>query len=328
MIEFNKEKSAWITWEVQTRNRSMSALLNVPLYELVIKKPRYIKYPILIARTIGLVFGRRIRFLFVQNPSIVLSFLASLLKILLPIRLVVDAHNAGVYPLEGRSAFLNAITKFIVRRADITIVTNANLASAVADLGGRPFVMPDPLPLFSASKNTATRKGSLNVFFICTWADDEPYWEVIKAAEILGEKIQINITGNYKKVLSAEDIARLPANVKLLGFVDEHVFVQTFADADVSLDLTTRDHCLVCGAYESIALGVPGIVSESAVNREVFNQGFVYARNDSGGIAEAITYACDNLQQLLGDIADLKESHDQKIKEKALALINQVSVLK
>jgi glycosyltransferase involved in cell wall biosynthesis len=320
---FGKLNTAWITWEIQVRNRSMAKNFGVPLYELIVNKSRWLKYPTLIVETLQIIFGKKIDLLFVQNPSIVLSLVAVLLKQMTSLRVIVDAHNAGIYPLEGKSSALNAIAKYIAKNATQVIVSNAYLAKIVSDWGGNPFVMPDPIPDLHPVITTSDIKHKPYFFFICTWADDEPYTEVIAAAALLTDQFDIYITGNYRKKLSESDLKKMPDNVQLLGFVSEADYVNYLASAFAAIDLTTRDNCLVCGAYEAMALLVPAIISDSIVNKETFPQGFIYTHNDANSIYKAMLKASEHHAVLVDGIANMRTEHALKTNQQISDLISK-----
>jgi glycosyltransferase involved in cell wall biosynthesis len=305
----DRKYTAWITWEVQVRNRSMARILDVPLYELTSNKPRLIRYPVLLLRTLSIVFRKKIQILFIQNPSIVLSFLAILLKGLINIKVVVDAHNSGIYPLEGKSRMLNFFARLICKKADNVIVTNSHLAKVVRDWGGIPFIMPDPLPDFSNHSAQPFTSPRPYLLFICTWASDEPYLEIIAAAQQLEVNIDIYITGNFNKKLSRDQTQSISKNVRLLGFVSEEDYLSYFKGAVAVIDLTTRDNCLVCGGYEAVALEKPGILSDTNVNKEVFGKGFILTKNDSASIKESIYLMLENKALLKTDVLLLKKEH-------------------
>jgi len=309
----SKKKAYWVTWEIQPRNRSMSQLLGIELFEIIINKPRMIKYPFLIWRTLGLIIKNRPDVLIVQNPSIVLAFVASIFKNIFSYKLIMDAHNAGIYPLEGRNKFLNNIARLICQRVDVTIVTNQQLARQVEAWEGRAFVMPDPLPRYSISKTPSVDKSCKVFLLICTWAADEPYLEIIKAAESLGDQIQLRITGNYRKKLSQSNIDSLQKNIHLLGYISEEKYLLELSAADFTIDLTTREHCLVCGAYESVAMGVPGIISDTEVNRDVFSKGFIFSGNDVDSIRRAIITAVKASSLYQSEIIEMKVLHNKKM---------------
>lgn len=320
------EKTAWITWEVQVRNRSLSKLLGVRLFEFNLKYHRAIKYPILIAKTILTIYKYKLKTVFVQNPSIVLSMLVVILKPLFGLKVIVDAHNSGVYPLEGRNRLLNFFAKFIAQKADCVIVSNAYLAEIISNWGATATVMPDPVPELSPNKTSRAHQEDY-ALFICTWAEDEPYFEVIKAAEEISADLKIYITGNYKKKLSQEFVASLTDRVKLLGFVSEEDYVNIFSEAKLAIDLTTRDNCLVCGAYEALALHIPCIISDSRINREIFCNGFSYTLNDAKSIASAIDETLNKIDQQREEIKTQAFIHTQNILQEADSIKNTFQLM-
>jgi len=89
----------WITWENQRRNKGISLALDWPLHELLFHKPGIIRYLLSIFGTIKLVMKNRPRILAVQNPSMVLAVLALVMRNFFNYRTIIDAHNAGIYPL-------------------------------------------------------------------------------------------------------------------------------------------------------------------------------------------------------------------------------------
>ena len=284
----------WLTWEVQRRNRTLSKKLDATLYELISKKKGLARYAELIVKSYQVLINEKPRLLFVQNPSLVLALWAVLNRPFFSYRLIVDAHNAGLYPAEGRSVLLNFIASFVIRFADITLVTNAPLALVVINKKGRPFVLPDPLPDLlpdPAHKHRAKTKAALT--YVCTWANDEPTPELIEAARELGDVLTLYITGrppSWVKTLN------LPANIVLTGFLSEADYLDLLQSSDALIVLTTRDNCLNCGAYEGVALEKPMILSDTEVIRAYFNTGVVYSQAHRQAIVCAI-------QTLLADLA-------------------------
>ena len=63
----------WITWEVQRRNITMSKILGASLHEFIVDAPAWRRYPVLIARTIRLIWRTKPEIIFSQNPSLVLA---------------------------------------------------------------------------------------------------------------------------------------------------------------------------------------------------------------------------------------------------------------
>jgi len=276
----------WLTWEVQRRNRTLSKKLDATLYELISKKRGLARYAELIVKSYQVLINEKPRLLFVQNPSLVLALWAVLNRPFFSYRLIVDAHNAGLYPAEGKSALLALVASFVIRFADITLVTNAPLALVVINKKGRPFVLPDPLPDLlpkPAHKHRAKTKAALT--YVCTWANDEPTPELIEAARELGDVLTLYITGrppSWVKTLN------LPANIVLTGFLSEADYLDLLQSSDALIVLTTRENCLNCGAYEGVALEKPMILSDTEVIRNYFNKGIVYSKANKIALVDAI----------------------------------------
>jgi glycosyltransferase involved in cell wall biosynthesis len=302
----------WITWENQRRNISMSKRLGAELHQWDVRWPAILRYPLLSLATIFTIIVKRPKVVFVQNPSVVLAIVAGLWCKVLPPKLFVDAHNGGLFPFEGKKPWATRLAKLALILADRTIVTNPNLAKYVVSQGGRATVVPDPLPFFpevSREAGLARDSSDINVLFICTWAEDEPYLQVIDAARKLKPAVKIRITGNFAK--RREQLpSHIPDNVILLGYLDDAKYIEELRAADIAVDLTTREDCLVCGAYESVALDIPAILSDTEAIRDYFSKGVIYTRNDENSIVDSIERAISELEHLRVEARELHEQID------------------
>jgi len=297
--------AAWITWEHQRRNISVSSGLGVPLFELAFTGGRLKRYAKALLATARVLATVKPSVVFVQNPSIVLALTAVVWGRLRGRLVIVDAHNAGLLPLDGRSALLTRAAAFVSRHASLTIVSNAALMPIVDSYGGRPFVLADPIPELPAGVLPAPESGRLRVLFICTYASDEPYAAVVEAARRFTADAEIYITGRLK--VEHEELRQsAPPNVVFTGFVPEDRFIGLLHAADVVMDLTTRDNCLVCGAYEGVAAGKPLILSDSRATREYFSRGVVYTDNTPGSIEQCLREALAERERLAAEIAELR----------------------
>ena len=63
----------------------------------------------------------------------------------------------------------------------------------------------------------------------------------------------------------------LPANIKLTGYLPEPEYLSLLNACDLVLDLTTRDHCLVCGAYEAVSFNKPFVLSNNQATQGLFS---------------------------------------------------------
>lgn len=321
------KKSIWITWENQRRNREISHALGIKLFELseIDKiKNKLKKYLSGTIKTLIILIQERPGLVVCQNPSIVLSFLLVLIKSFTNIKVCVDAHNAGLFPYEGKSRILNFLSKYIQRKADLTLVTNETLKQHVGINGGRAFVLQDRIPGISI-QTPRPLKGRVNILFICSFAADEPYQIVFNVARDLDPGIYIYVTGEYRK--SSINPNDLPPNVILTGFLPERDYQEMLNSVDAIIDLTTRENCLVCGAYESIAVEKPMILSNTKALKEYFNAGAVYTDNTDDNLKKAIYEVLERKGKLIAQLKEFKilkkAEWDEKKKNLELILLPQ-----
>lgn len=284
----------------------MSRALGAELFQFDFKTNRLWRYLKSLTLTLGTFVKKRPDLIFVQNPSLVLAFLAVNYGLAINIPVIVDAHNAGVYPFDGMKWWGNKLATYLFRHATLTIVTNQALSEHIEQRRGKAAILPDPLPEFGQIGATKTLQGKVNVLFICSFATDEPYMEVIEAGRLLNKDIFIYITGRYKgDVDELKEI--LPDNVILTGFLPERDFIQLLHSVDIVIDLTTREDCLLCGAYEAVSAEKVLIVSATRALKEYFHKGTLYTQNDREDLAEQIKKAVTDKDRLTRDIMGLKK---------------------
>ncbi|HQG31572.1 MAG TPA: hypothetical protein PLA83_06560 [Deltaproteobacteria bacterium] len=299
-------KAVWITWENQRRNRELSAAFGMKLYEFKevddIKNPIE-KYASGLARTIRAILSERPSLVCCQNPSLVLSaFLVAAGK-MAGFKVCVDSHNAGLFPKEGRSVILSGLSRLIQKGADLNLVTNEGLRRHVEENGGRAFILEDKIPGIPTVPPKKL-KGEFNILFICSYAEDEPYRLVFDAAGKLDPGIHIYVTGDYRK--RNIDPSGLPSNVTLMGYVPEDEYVLMLNSVDATLDLTERENCLVCGAYETLSVGKPQILSDTKALKNYFCKGAVYAPHTVQGIHDSILMLRERYPQLAKEAEELR----------------------
>jgi len=305
----------WITWENCRRTKELSAALGVPVYEIRRHGAYLQRTALQLVKTVTLLWRKRPPGVIVQNPSMVLAWVACLLKPLLHYRLVVDRHTALMcelpptrLPIRGIVGYLN---RYTARKADLTIVTNNYVRGLVEEWGGHGFVLQDKLPeLRCVEVGPARLIEKHNIAYICSFLADEPVDEVLEAARRLEDSTVVYVTGDSGKYLRRRQ-GTIPGNVVLTGFLCETDFVSLLATADAVMVLTKRDHTLLCGAYEAISLGKPLILSNTQCLREYFRDGPIYAENKGSDIARAIRVVLDAQAPISRTIAKLRQSLDK-----------------
>ncbi len=309
----------WIAWQNHRRNQSISREIGTKLFELADSYHPFVRYPVLLFKTFSLVKKENPQRIFVQNPSVVLSLFMVIFGRLTKKCVIVDAHNAGIHFEHSNSLIrllVQTLNKFIMRNAPLTIVTNYSLAKYVKQNKGTPFVLPDPFPVFENYKKILL-KGEINILYICTYSQDEPYLALFEAAKHLEDTIYIYVTGNYKN----KDLpSTFAPNIVLTGFLPEQEYINYLHSVDVVVDLTYREDCLVCGAYEAVAVEKLLLLSDKSILREFFLDAALYTDNTALDIADKIKSVLENTPKLFAKVKKIKDkrTEDWIVKKKSL----------
>jgi glycosyltransferase involved in cell wall biosynthesis len=318
--------SVFLTWIDHRRTTEIAQHLGMK--KLVLTTPRrgIARYLALTGRTISALRRARPRLLVVQSPSLVLSLLALALRPFLRYALVVDAHNEAVEPYLHPGALICALTYLVLRRADLVIVSNPALVTRVELRGGRALSLPDRIPASHAHSVTAKTEPGFHIVVISTFADDEPIEKVIESARAAGDGIRYAITGNPAR-LPARVRDSLPANVRLTGFLPEEDYWSLLATSEVIMDLTTMDDCLVCGAYEGIAVGKPLVLSNNRASVELFHDAALFTDNSVESLARVARQAANEYPELLARLPGARERIDRLWTHSAKELVARMQEL-
>jgi glycosyltransferase involved in cell wall biosynthesis len=156
------------------------------------------------------------------------------------------------------------------------------------------------------------------VAVVCSFNYDEPLPAIIEAARLVPD-VHFCVTGNPKH-LAADLKARMPANMRLTGFLSTEAYGALVRGADVVLTLTTRDHTMLRGAYEAIYQGTPVIVSNWQLLRTAFPEGALHVDNTAEQIAAAIRRAQTGTAALRAGAARLRARKSQDFMSTLAAL--------
>jgi len=230
-----------------------------------------------------------------------------MLKLFKRYKVVQDLHSYFYQTLAAPRGISDRLygwlIRYCLREADLTIVTNDFLAWAISAYAAQAFVLQDRIPDICAP-GTTRLAGDCNVVFICAYSDDEPIAEVLQAARQVSNEIHVYITGRVPREAANWII---PRNVHLTGYLSEQDYARLLNSADAVLALTTRDHTLLCAAYEGVALGKPLIMSEKQALKDYFTKGVVFTKNDSHSLTAALYDVRRRLETLRCEIKELKE---------------------
>lgn len=301
------DRTVWIAWERHRRSEELINYLNIKSYLFRSSSPRYIKYLILTIKTLYVLAITKPKILIVQNPSIVLSFLVCLLSKIFRFKVVVDSHNEGVVPFNYNNKIVNRIVAYIHKSADLTIVTNSNLAKVVVKNSGTPFVLPDKKPTPKVI-NDISLDGEFNYVFICTYSEDEPIGEVMDSVKFIDSNDKIYVTGNIKKA-PQHLIQSKSDNIVFTDYLSDGDYWGVLRAANCVIDLTYMKDCLVCGAYEALAVCTPLILTDTVVSRDTFKNGAIYVNNDAQSIGTAMQYVKKNYSSLKQQVQAASEAY-------------------
>lgn len=319
-------EGVFLTWERHRRTRGLAARLGLSLREIQVPGSRLRRYLPQIARTCSEIRRSDWSLVFVQNPSLALTILVLGWRSIARKKWVVvmDAHNEAVVPAIYAWRAVRLLARWAVRQADFTIVTNRFLGERVLALGGRPLVLPDPLPeIAPAPAPTLGGDAPIRLLVIATYAPDEPIEAILESARRLVGHAEFEFTGNYRK-LEPSVIAAAPANVKFLGFLQDDDYWDRMGEAHAVVDLTLLDDCLVCGAYEAVALGRPLLLSDTRALRDYFRMGAVYCEAEPSAIVSAVRRLQIDYSRLSKEAVSLRTLLEAEWIGQAAGVVSQV----
>lgn len=304
------EKSIWLTWEDHRRSRELSNALSAKYICLTHPGGRYIRYSVLAVATLWHLIKERADVVYCQNPSIILNTLLCTLKPFFKYKLICDRHsNFKFITSESRELkwkIFHRLSKYTIKKSDLTIVTNNFLKNYIDNSGGRGFVLQDKLPTLTNGQEIKLL-GKKNYVFICSYSADEPVQEVIKAADKLKDEVHVYITGSFKKYNRINEIHKnKPDNITLTGFLSEKDYQDLVLSADALIILTSQEHTLTCGAYEAVALGKPMILGDTEAIKNYFSKGALYSDLTVNNLEEKMVLASNSLPIMKKNVISLK----------------------
>lgn len=293
----------WISWENHRRTQQLSEALSVELKVFHSSSNRFIRYISLVSITGVYLLHRRPRVLIVQNPSLILTTFACLLRSILKYRLIVDRHTnfrlSRAGDQSGYEKMFRAISNWTLRKSDLTIVTNEFLRKFVADNGGRAIVLPDRIPSIAWTSLPPSKIEGRYIVFVSTFSNDEPVEAVLNAAQRFNGILYVAVTGRFRSPAHEQKLRKIaPSNVIFTGFLDDKDYLALLQHAELIIVLTTIEYCLTCGAYEAVSAGKAMILSDTQAIQQYFSGGAVYCEPTAESIASTINDALSRREEL------------------------------
>lgn len=311
----------FVTWEKHQRTRTLCTKLGITLCEKLNPHKGVKRYISLLISTIRTIHKEKPDVLITQNPSVILCVLALVLRPIYRYRLFIDAHNEAITPYIHDNFVFRLIAKQLAKKADLVIVTNKVLSNTVNSYGGNSFILPDLLPDTLNNSAPAPRpRGYFQITLISTYAPDEPYQNVFEAICQLDDNIKMFVTGKIPKHLQTDHI---DSRIHLTGYLSDHDYEQLLHESDLIIDLTTMENCLVCGAYEALAIEKPMVLSKDPVNEELFPCA-VLTHNDAISIARSIKSALSDMDYLQNQTSLYKATFHEKEKRNLSLFLEKI----
>lgn len=319
-----KKNAIWVTWETQRRNRELAHAFGAILKQFDNSQlPRLRRYFLSMKHTYH-ALSFRPEVVFAQCPSLLLCLMLAICKYWCRYTLVIDAHNAIMRYLYESGPLVSYVTRYILSRTDYIIVSNDALFPFLPCKESKKLALPDKLPHIESTREfpkSFSREHS-NIVCISSFAADEPIYEFVQAAQKITDA-RFFITG--KKAKAAPHVLSYASpEIIFTDYLSEKEFDGYISHADITVDLTLYDNLLVCGAYETLAVGVPGVLSDTQIQRQVFKRGYVFTRCDTDSLESSLRVAIKNKDVLRTEILGFK---DEFVEEWNRAFTNCMNVV-
>lgn len=260
------------------------------------------KYTYQALATLWLLLRRRPKRIFVQSPPSFATVVVALYGVVTGARFVIDTHSDAMQlPRWTKPRWLY---RWVARRAGATIVTNDVFAGQIRRDGATALIIRD-IPTQFPMADPPELATESNILVVNTFADDEPFREIKKAAASLPD-VQFHVTG-ATALASPGDLDDVPPNLHFTGFLPDEQYYSLMRASSAVMCLTTRDNTMQRGACEALSLGRPIVTSDWPLLRDYFRMGTVYVGSASEEIALGIRRVISENAALEQEIEDLAE---------------------
>jgi glycosyltransferase involved in cell wall biosynthesis len=320
-----EESAVWLSWEAHRRNKAITKQYHIPLRAFDYDKYRLTRYLRCLYATLHLLISRRPNYVFAQVPSIILGFVVAAWKRFSGNHLILDIHNIAIERAIHGNAIQRYIYASVIRTADLLVVTNAQIKQRIIERLNIPeegiSILPDKIPDMNVDKpvNKVPHRSSspFDLFIVASWAEDEPIAEILAAASLLSDKnVLFRISGDSRSYLKNKKLV-IPPNVELTGFLSEDKYIERISTAQIVGVFTTRDDCLVCGAYEALAVEQVTLLSDTYALRDYFSSSVLYTKNSSAAIANSVELIMNSYQDTVAQVKDGRLLIEKKWRDSA-----------
>ncbi len=259
------------------------------------RPPPAVRYAVSSLLTLAYLVREDPRAVVTTNPPVLLGLIALAWARLRGVPFALDSHP-GAFGKQGDrvSARLLPVHRYLVRHADVTLVTAQSWVETVREWGGRGLVVheaPGPWASLKSSPRGAGRRPQ--ALLVSRFAGDEPVDQAVAAAALVPE-IDLLVTGRLED-LPPQLASSAPPNVSFVGFLSAARYQELVVEADVVVALTTEPTSVMRCAYEAVYARKPLLISDWPLCRELFPFALAVA-NDPASIASGLRHAFGSLQ--------------------------------
>jgi glycosyltransferase involved in cell wall biosynthesis len=215
---------------------------------------------------------------------------------------VMDVHG---HSLTSRKwAWTVPLQKFLAKRALATLVDQRLYQETFEGAGARTVVLErSPVNINVSALKRLPATEPFSVTMVSIFAVDEPVDIVVEAARLVPD-VRFYITGDTKRAPAAL-LSSAPPNVTFTGYLYSDEYLNRLYSSNAVMTLTTEAYSLVSGGVESMALGLPTILSRQPVLLDYFTKGAVFVEHTPESIAAGVKQARDAEERLRREISTL-----------------------
>ncbi|MCD4812023.1 hypothetical protein K8R14_05540 [bacterium] len=306
----NKKKILFIKWfPYDKRNEAIASSIGAKCFFVHSLKYRnkwnaLLRYAFQFIKTLLILLKEKPKTIFVTNPPIFATATIAIFCGTYKADYIIDSHTGAFEP---KWDFVKFLHKYLSRKAKISIITNNIYEKIYQNWGAKTFILSDLV--VDIPKSDLKRKISMsekfNIIVISSFAPDEPIEEILAAANQLSN-VTFYVTGNFMQC-KKELRDKKPKNVFFTGFLPDQEYFDLLHDCHSIMVLVDKDNTMQQGAYESLSVKKPMILSNWRVLREIYNKGTVFVENNEDSIKKGITLMIDQYNNYLKEIDTLYE---------------------
>ena len=283
---------------------------------------RPLEYVIKGVTTLWILIVYRPSLTWLQLPPTPLLYVAALARRLgLTGSIVADCHQSILWSPWIKSPFLVSI----LGRSVQTVILHSQAAFEGAVKAGfnerQCCLLEDrPAPTFQ-SNATSANDARPQVLFPASFDADEPIAVLLGAARRL-PSVRFVLTGDHSRAQGIHDLAALPHNTVLTGWVSTPEYKRLLTASDLIISLTTEEGVQTSAAGEAVGNGKAMVLSDTATLRTLYPKGAVYTRAEAAELGTRIEYALEHKKQLEKESKQLRAEREERWRRQAQCVID------